>query len=153
MKTKVSSARVRVGLAAAAVLLLPVAAAPTAFAQPRDGVPQVDVEAGTNLDNDATVKVNLSGFEAGATVFIRQCAKVAEGVFNCASDDADEVTVDDEGTASADTEVHRVFEASDSQGAPLGEIDCAEVEHGCYVTAGNEHGGSAAEISFADGSE
>jgi hypothetical protein len=57
--------------------------------------------------------------------------------------------LDESGEASVKTTVRRVFEANDFHGDPISEVDCATVEHGCFLRVGGTHATSDAAISFA----
>lgn len=151
MKTQPRSRRAKVGLAAAAILGLSIAAGPTAMAQPQSFAPQVAVTPSTNLPATAAVTVDISGFQPESAVFTQQCAQVAPNVIGCDYDDMQSVDLDADGAAAIELTVNRVFEAHDENGDLIGEVDCAtlELDPGCFVAVGNPQEGTGAPIFFA----
>jgi hypothetical protein len=79
-------------------------------------------------------------------VFIQQCAQIAPGVYGCDYDHTHSVTLDDSGEGTVKTTVRRVFEAKDSDGELIGEVDCATVERGFSLSVGNFAGATNAAI-------
>ncbi|MDD9375143.1 enediyne antibiotic chromoprotein [Streptomyces sp. ZAF1911] len=142
------STRMKVALAAGAALGLSPTATATVSAQAR-ATPHVVVTPAADLPENATVTVELSGFEPESAVFVRQCAQLAPDVRGCDYTNTQSLNLDNEGYSVTAITVHRVFEAHDGNGESIGEVDCAKIKLGCTVSAGHFEAGADASISFA----
>jgi len=147
--THFRSVYVQAGLAVAAALGLSIAALPPTIANARALAPLVTVTPSVDLPATADVSVDISGFTAGDAVVVQECAQVATDVYDCDSDHAEPLTLDDQGAGTTTLTVRRVFAAHDASGNPVGDIDCTTVALGCAVAVGDAQGGTGAAISFA----
>jgi hypothetical protein len=116
-----------------------------------DTVAAVTVTPATGLVDGQTVEVAVSGYQAGETVSVAECAALESGVVGCAYPDAQSVVADSEGNATASLVVRTSFEAYNIEtGEPAGIVDCLTVPGGCGIGAANDEFSTIASavISF-----
>nr|WP_042188156.1 enediyne antibiotic chromoprotein [Kibdelosporangium sp. MJ126-NF4] len=112
--------------------------------------PTLTVTPSTDLVDGQSVAAAVSGFKAGATVFVSECAVVAPNTIACDAPNAVQLTTDASGNGSTSVTAHKSFTGYLGDGTPHGPVDCATVTGGCLIAAGDsDHvDGALAPITF-----
>ncbi|MBB1156137.1 MULTISPECIES: enediyne antibiotic chromoprotein [Amycolatopsis] len=116
---------------------------------------QLVVSPTTDITDGQSLAVTGTGFSAGATVFVAECAdNAAAHSCDLASGDLQVVVADGNGAISASLPARRTFAGADpATGAPTGTVDCT-IAPGCAIAASVDRSTPAAPpvvISFARG--
>lgn len=115
---------VRIGVAAAVLLMGAVAVQPAATAEPVGATAAATVTPSTGLNDGDVVTVDASSLIPGALYIVGQCGDVGGGVFACNLADTTSVTASPAGTASSPLTVRRTFTGFNGDGSTWGTVDC-----------------------------
>ncbi|GLZ29216.1 hypothetical protein Lesp02_14060 [Lentzea sp. NBRC 105346] len=97
--------------------------------------PGISVTPSTGLVDGAEVTATVSGFTAGGTVQVSECAIPSNGVIVCDRSQVKTITADASGGGSTTLVAHKAFDGYTLDGAHWGAVDCVTVAGGCVIGA------------------
>ncbi|HEX8629936.1 MAG TPA: enediyne antibiotic chromoprotein [Catenuloplanes sp.] len=130
--------RSAIAVAAVAVgAMLSLGATPAAA----EGAAAISATPSSGLVNGQSIEVAVTGFGAGANLYVGQCAYLTVDKASpvCDLSSSQQVVADAAGAGSAPLTVHSSFEGTDvATGESVGLVDCGTVAGGCVVNAVSE---------------
>lgn len=123
------SAAVALGLVGPVLVGQAATAAPTA--------PAIKVNPSTGLKDGQSVDVSVSGFKGSEDLFVVQCAMPKPKEIACDLKDGAMFKTDGKGGGSTKVTVHSSYQSQTPDGKSGPKVDCAKIQGGCVLGAGN----------------
>ncbi|SDM36838.1 enediyne antibiotic chromoprotein [Allokutzneria albata] len=137
----------RTAAVAAAAFGIAFAAAPAASAD----AARLTISPAAGLSDGAAVTATVSGFGAGESVLVLECAQPEPGLNVCNAAEPVRLTADGNGNASGRATARRTFTGVRLDGSVWGTVDCKTASGGCGFAASNaaQSAHAQAAISFS----